>query len=1246
MKRFGRNEEVQELLPVDQTDRNLLFGVLSLQADLIDAAQFAEACSAWSARKDKGLADLLVERGWLTPEDRRDIERLLERKLKKHSGDAQATLAAAFRTPTRDLLAGVSDAELQQSLSACLQDRPGSSPAAGGIMLSTTAYQPQNRERYTLTRLHARGGIGQVWLAQDDDLGREVALKEVRADRSNHEAIMARFLEEARITGQLQHPGIVPVYELTRRSEDQRPFYTMRFVRGRTLREASREYHRKRQAGQTGPLDLRELLGQFVAVCNAIAYAHDRGVLHRDLKGPNVIVGDFGEVIVLDWGLAKLFGQAEASTAMPVKLEANAERGETVQGQVIGTPGYMSPEQATGRLDRVDVRSDVYGLGAILYEILTGEPPFAGEDRQEVIRRVAVEEPVPPGALVADTPRALAAICLKALAMEPAHRYNSAAELATEIRHYLADEPVTAYRDPLLAKAARSARRHRTLVAGLSAAALVAVVCLTAATVLLSASNRRESAARVLAQEQSAEAESQSAKARANFQLARDAVEQYCTKVSEDPRLKEKDLEELRKELLQSATEFHQKFVQQHRDDPTLEADLGRAYLDLANLVANNAYAQGIALCGQAAAIYEKLITAHPEEGSYPLQLAEAHILMGGTLDLSAQVKEARENYERALMTLDSARREHGSSQRLRSLYLLASGKLSYLQRYKVGSNEQAIATCRKAAAFLDDDQAAPASELKDIISEADLYGELGSGLAGAGHVKEAVVWCSRSLQLLEPRLTRTNRPANLLYSLNSNYGAMSQAYLQASQHHEALTYRRKAVDVGRELAEAHPGVSFYQFVLGMSYHNLAVSELNQKEVQQGLADLKKAVEVKEQLVARLPDAPDYQANLVRSLDILSEYTPDLEQARTYQHRAESLSRELNRLHPGVAQYQQTLAFCYGQRANMFRRAGKLQEAVAAMSDSIDVFEKLIRTTDGATYRTGLVGACMQQVNLGLQAGKPQVAAEAFRKATALQPENPALFHMYGTALMRANRLVDATEVLSKAVTLKPDYAEAQCNLGLSLVRQGRFVEGRVALLRGHEIGSKQPGWGQPSAQWLRQADRLIQLDGRLTAIFDDKAQPVDSDEKLALADLCQRYKQRYAAAARFYSAAFAEHPQFADDHKAAHRYNAACAAAQAGCGKGEDAGKLSDKERSHWRQEALKWLQADLEFWSPKARGEKPGDPALAQKTLQGWQKDSDLAGVRDLAALAGLPEAERQAWQKFWQDVVALMTKAAVTK
>ena len=396
-------------MSASSADRNLLFGVLALQADFLDCRQFAEACSAWAGRKQTPLADLLIERGWLTAEDKGLVERLLDQKLQKHAGMSRPASPPSWTTRSG-------------RYSARSTTRPSGSPwprlpAANYSLLGTVAPASDVPGRYSLTRLHGKGGIGQVWLARDHDLGREVALKELRPDRGGNPAVTARFLEEAKITGQLEHPGIVPIYELARRATDQQPYYAMRFVQGRTLAEAINAYHGKRQADEVGPLDLRALLGAFVAVCNAVAYAHSRGVLHRDLKGQNVVLGDFGEVMVLDWGLAKLLGaKTEPAGPLPVSLEKEATRDQTRQGQVLGTPAYMPPEQAEGRHDRVDRWSDVYSLGAILYEILTGEPPFDGADTLEVLKKVAHEPPVPPRQKVLSTPLALQAVCLKALA--------------------------------------------------------------------------------------------------------------------------------------------------------------------------------------------------------------------------------------------------------------------------------------------------------------------------------------------------------------------------------------------------------------------------------------------------------------------------------------------------------------------------------------------------------------------------------------------------------------------------------------------------------------------------------------------------------------------------------------------------------------------------------------------------------------------------------------------------------------
>src|SRR5262249_53813173 len=207
------------------TDRNLLFGVLALQAELIDAVQFIEACLLWTTRKKECLADLLVGRGWIEPADKAHVEYLLGRKLQKHGGNAHASLATIPDDVKRSL-AALEDDDIQRSLAG--------GPLSAESPLATIDHVPLPAERYCRLRLHATGGIGRVWLAHDNDLGRDVALKELRPEQAGHAELGGRFLQEAQITGQLEHPGIIPVYELVRGQGDGQPFYTMRFVKGRT----------------------------------------------------------------------------------------------------------------------------------------------------------------------------------------------------------------------------------------------------------------------------------------------------------------------------------------------------------------------------------------------------------------------------------------------------------------------------------------------------------------------------------------------------------------------------------------------------------------------------------------------------------------------------------------------------------------------------------------------------------------------------------------------------------------------------------------------------------------------------------------------------------------------------------------------------------------------------------------------------------------------------------------------------
>jgi tetratricopeptide (TPR) repeat protein/tRNA A-37 threonylcarbamoyl transferase component Bud32 len=482
-------------------DRNLLFGILALQLDFVSRDQLIGAMNAWVLEKARPLGALLVERGALGSDRHALLEALVAEHLKQHDGDPQKSLAALSSLGSvRDDLEQIPEADLHASLAYVSRTRRDEhdphatrAPAAG---TPTAAGR-----RFRILRPHARGGLGQVYVARDEELHRDVALKEIRGEHADQPESRARFLREAEVTGGLEHPGVVPVYGLGSYA-DGRPYYAMRFVKGDSLKEAIAAFHAAEGPGRDPgerALAFRGLLGRFVDVCQAVAYAHSRGVLHRDLKPGNVMLGKYGETLVVDWGLAKPLGAAEAGSAAseaPLVPSSADDFPATEAGAVVGTPAFMSPEQAAGQLDLLGPASDVYSLGATLYALLAGRPPAGGHDHGERPRPSEVKKGVP---------KALEAVCAKAMALRPQDRYATALDLAGDVEHWLADEPVSCCREPLRVRAGRWARRHPALVAGAAAALLVAVVLGGAGAWWLNRQRLRAEAAESLAQERLAQ---------------------------------------------------------------------------------------------------------------------------------------------------------------------------------------------------------------------------------------------------------------------------------------------------------------------------------------------------------------------------------------------------------------------------------------------------------------------------------------------------------------------------------------------------------------------------------------------------------------------------------------------------------------------------------------------------------------------------------------------------------------------
>jgi serine/threonine protein kinase len=348
--------------------------------------------------------------------------------------------------------------------------------------------------RYKPVQFHAQGALGEVLLAQDEELHRSVALKRIQGQYADDPASRRRFLREAEVTGRLEHPGVVPVYGMGQDGEG-RPCYAMRFIQGESLKDAIQRFHAAEKPGRDPGerrLALRQLLTSFVTVCKTMAYAHSRGVLHRDLKPANIMLGKYGETLVVDWGLARHFQRDETAHSLgeeSLQPRPAGNEGETQLGQTVGTPAYCSPEQASGQWDVVGPASDIFSLGVVLYNLLTNHVPYRGPGVLEIIAQASTGEVIPPRQRHKDVPRSLEAICLKAMTRQPDQRYGTGLDLAADVEHWLADEPVQAYREPLPVRAGRWLRKHRPLVAGLAAAAAVGLVSLTIVLVVLASKN-------------------------------------------------------------------------------------------------------------------------------------------------------------------------------------------------------------------------------------------------------------------------------------------------------------------------------------------------------------------------------------------------------------------------------------------------------------------------------------------------------------------------------------------------------------------------------------------------------------------------------------------------------------------------------------------------------------------------------------------------------------------------------------
>jgi tetratricopeptide (TPR) repeat protein len=1178
-------------------------------------------------------------------------------------------------------------AVLRQVLSALelVQLSSGAGPPAPGPAAGAPAAGLLGDFR--VLREVGRGGMGVVYEARQLSLNRRVALKVLPFAAALDARQLQRFKKEAQAAAHLHHSNIVPVFAV---GEDRGThYYAMQFIEGRSLAEVIGDL-RAQAAGAAGaapapdtlpvaclstersarrPTFFRTVARLGLQAAEALEHAHQEGVVHRDVKPANLLVDAKGNLWVTDFGLARLQNEA----------------GLTVSGDLVGTLRYMSPEQALAYPGGVDHRTDVYSLGATLYELLTLRPAFDGRDRQELLRRIASEEPRPPRRLSPAVPAELEIIIRKALEKEAGARYATAQELADDLRRFLEDKPIRARRPSWLEQARKWARRHRPAVWSAAAASLVALAVL-AGSVGWVARDRATRQGRVAADLRAALEEAERSRREGQWPRAQAAArraEALLRDGAADPAVAER-VRGLLRELAEE--EADGRLVARLDEIRLLQAEVNvkedRFVLERALPEYRRAFGDYGLRAGATA----------PEEAAARLRRRPAAIRgpIVGALDhwlVLARYRKAPEAgwLERALSAADSdawrqrvraarargdrlaleelAREVDATAQPPEALFLL---DLSLPRRDARGD---AVALLRRAQAAFPGDfwinhdlgmalrccrppQHAEAIRFLTaaVALRPDSAGailNLGGALSEAGRLDEAVAAYRRAIEL---------RPdyATAHYNLGLTLGKQGRPDEAAAAH-------RRAIELRPDFAWAHC--------------DLGVVLLAQGRPDEAVAAFRKAVELRPAcaayhynlgngLVARgRPD--EAAAAFRRAIDLKDDW------AEAHCNLGGALGK-MGRHDEAVAAFRRAvarkpaLAIAHYNLGDALAATGRLDEAVAAYRKAVEVRPEYAEAHCNLGKALGKMGRHDEEIAayrratevkpdlalahfyLGLaltERGRPGEAVTALRKAIDLKLDRAEAHYDLGNALRDTGRLDEAAAAYRRAIELRPEYAEAHCNLGDVLLQLGEFARALAAFQRGHELGARRPDWPYPSAEWVRECRRLVELDGREQAVLRGEAQPGSAAERNEYARVCY-YKRLYLASARLRADAFAADPKLADDLKAGHRYGGACAAALAGCGRGAGAGRLGAAERARWRQQALAWLRADLTANGKLLEGGDPADRRLAAQRLRQWPRDPNLAALRDPAAVARLPADEQKACRQLWAEVAALLNTAGTAR
>ena len=832
----------------------------------------------------------------------------------------------------------------------------GSMPAPGGERAGELSLWPADRERYEFGEEIARGGMGRIIAARDRRLGRAVAIKEL-LDHSP--PMRRRFEREALITARLRHPATISILE-TGSWPTGELFYVMDLVEGQSLDKAI--------AARATPEERFGLIANVLAVVDAIAYAHNLRIIHRDLKPANVLCGEFGETVVIDWGLAKDLGDASADPDISLTPHPTTEPVATQAGLVIGTPSYMPPEQADGQL--VDERADVYALGAILYHVLAGRPPYTGRTAAAVLVQVLAGPPSPLATIAPETPPELITIVGKAMARAPGDRYRSARDLAADLKRFQTGQLVGSHAYTAGELVRRWLRRHRAAVAVAGVAALVLAAIAVFAVRRIVREQHRAEEQRALAVARGADAEELM-----GFMLG-------------DLRDKLKPLGKL--ELLDAVATKAVAYYDKRADgeDDLQTSQRARALQNLGDVQLSKAAMPGaLAAYRDAAALWERLVAKDPASAAAAFGLASSHGQMATVLITQGDATNAVAAYRRALTGLEAAAaKEPGVL--ARQLTLAMTHRELGDALVELGDGTAAIAEFRAAIAIAAVQGAKAPDDARWQRMQAVGHSQLGGALLAQGDAKGALAEHRADVAISERLAAASPKDTQLQSDVAAGHSRIGDVLRATGDNQGALPEFRTALGIAQRLADKDPANADWQHDLAISRDRVGNVLLDLGDKAGAFAEYRAGMDLKRRLTEKDPSNLASRRNLAighNKVGNVMEARGDKAGALAEYSAGMVILEGLTAQDPANAGWQRDLAVGYYLVAEMLLAQGDAAAALTRHRASLAIVERLAALDPKNTIWEGDVVDGYTQVGKTLAAlRRPAEALPAYQKALEL----------------------------------------------------------------------------------------------------------------------------------------------------------------------------------------------------------------------------------------------------------------------